>query len=43
MKGVIRQIPLVGGLFNWIAPIEPQKAVGRSLNLESGNYYFFTV
>lgn len=35
-QGVMRQIPFVNELFNWIAPISNKKIPGRSLNLDSG-------
>lgn len=28
----------MGGLFNWIAPLESQKPIGRTLDLESGKF-----
>ena len=36
-KGIIRQIPLFGSVFNWILPIEDKIIVGRSFSLHSGN------
>ncbi|KAL5253903.1 hypothetical protein ACHWQZ_G013608 [Mnemiopsis leidyi] len=35
-KGIIRQIPLFGSVFNWILPIEEKIIVGRSFSLHSG-------
>ena len=36
LKGVLRQIPIVGGIFNWLAPTEPITTTGRSFDLQSG-------
>ena len=35
-KGIIRQIPIFGSVFNWMSPIEDKKIAGRSFNLQSG-------
>ena len=35
-QGIMRQLPLVGELFNWLAPIESHSAIGRTFNLQSG-------
>ena len=37
-KGVVRQIPLMGSLFNWLSPLdkEAQNIRGRSFNLKTG-------
>lgn len=32
----MRQLPIVGGLFNWIVPNQPPAITGRSFNLQSG-------
>jgi hypothetical protein len=35
-QGLIRQIPMVGGLLNWFSPIDNPKVIGRSFDLHSG-------
>lgn len=36
-QGLLRQVPLVGGMLSWFMPAEPAAQVpGRSLNLQSG-------
>jgi hypothetical protein len=36
LKGVLRQIPIVGGLLNWWSPKNHVSAIGRAFNLKSG-------
>ncbi|XP_063682032.1 pyridoxal-dependent decarboxylase domain-containing protein 1-like isoform X2 [Bolinopsis microptera] len=35
-KGIIRNIPIFGPVFNWMSPIEDKIIVGRSFSLHSG-------
>ena len=36
-EGILRHVPLVGSLYNWLSPVPSDaKAKGRSLNLEEG-------
>ncbi|CAF0713119.1 unnamed protein product [Brachionus calyciflorus] len=35
-EGILRHIPLVGGLFSWISPSPTVNMVGRTFNLQSG-------
>lgn len=39
MKGILRQLPIVSGFFNWLAPTQPINSIGRTFNLQSGNFY----
>ena len=41
-KGIIRNIPIFGPVFNWMSPIEDKIIVGRSFSLHSGKAYVIT-
>ncbi|ELU10486.1 hypothetical protein CAPTEDRAFT_223791 [Capitella teleta] len=35
-EGFLRQVPMVGSIFNWLSPPAKEAAKGRSFNLSSG-------